>query len=93
MPRVALGHDHCQLCALVLPQRPLEQPEHGQERDEPQHLQRHPNDNLPRSVVSSGVAASDLVLDLSVPFPDDTLGIGIHHVFIGPCRLRGAAFV
>jgi hypothetical protein len=74
-----------------LPQRALEQAEHGEQRDKPQHLQRDPHDNLPGSVVSPGVAASDLVLDLAVPFPDDALGIGLHHVVTGSSSIRAAA--
>ena len=69
-----------------LPQRPLEQAEYREQRDEPRTSSATHTMISSRSVVSSGVAAADLVLDFSVPFADDTLGIGLHHVIIGPWR-------
>jgi hypothetical protein len=63
----------------VLPARSVEHAEHGEQRDQPQHLYGEPHEDLPRPVVLPR-PAPDLRLDLAVPLTKDTFRLGFHRV-------------
>ena len=69
------------------PRHAAEKSEDGEDRHQPNDLQGDPDEDVPRSLVASGLPV-DFRVNLAVPLPNDPFGIAFHRAKV--CSGRSA---